>query len=108
MVLSTFECAGPSSAGRALFLISLPVLFVNRSGGGPFRFLNGIGVLVWLFGFLLQSVGDAELARFAEDPLKRGNILRSGLWQYTRHPNYFGEVAQSWGIWLVALDVPGE
>jgi len=93
--------------GALLFLISLPVLIINRSGGGPFRFLNGIGVLVWLFGFLFESVGDAELARFVKDPLNRGKILQSGLWQYTRHPNYFGEVTQWWGIWLVALGVPG-
>ncbi len=93
--------------GALLFLISLPVLIINRSGGGPFRFLNGIGVLVWLFGFLFELVGDAELARFVKDPLNRGRILQSGLWKYTRHPNYFGEVTQWWGIWLVALGVPG-
>jgi len=52
-------------------------------------------------------VGDAELARFAKDPLNRGKILQSGLWRYTRHPNYFGEVVQWWGIWLVAVGVPG-
>ena len=83
------------------------MLIINRSGGGAFRFLNVIGVLVWLFGFLFESVGDAELARFLKDPLNRGKILQSGLWQYTRHPNYFGEVAQWWGIWLVAFGVAG-
>jgi steroid 5-alpha reductase family enzyme len=66
-----------------------------------------MGVCVWLFGFLFESVGDAELARFARDPHNRGKILQSGLWQYTRHPNYFGEVVQWWGIWLLAVGVPG-
>jgi len=63
--------------------------------------------LYWLFGFLFESVGDAELARFVKDPLNKGKLLRSGLWRYTRHPNYFGEVALWWGIWLIALGVPG-
>jgi steroid 5-alpha reductase family enzyme len=93
--------------GALLFLIALPVLIINRSEGRTFGLLNGIGVCVWLCGFLFESVGDAELARFVKDPLNRGKILQSGLWQYTRHPNYFGEVTQWWGIWLVALGVPG-
>ena len=66
-----------------------------------------MGVCVWLFGFLFESVGDAELARFTRDPHNRGKILQSGLWRYTRHPNYFGEVVQWWGIWLIAVGVPG-
>jgi steroid 5-alpha reductase family enzyme len=93
--------------GAFLFLVSLPVLLINRSSGGTFGFLEVMGACVWLFGFLFESVGDAELARFASDPLNRGKILQSGLWQYTRHPNYFGEVLQWWGIWLVSLGIPG-
>ena len=91
--------------GALLFLIALPVLIINRVAGGTLGFLGGIGVGVWLFGFIFESVGDAELARFAKDPRNRGKILQSGLWRYTRHPNYFGEVVQWWGIGLVALGV---
>ena len=93
--------------GTLLFLIALPVLIINRNASGTFGLLDGIGACVWLFGFLVESVGDAELARFAKDPLNKGKLLQSGLWRYTRHPNYFGEVAQWWGLWLVALGVPG-
>ena len=93
--------------GAFLFLVSLPVLLINRSSGGTFGFLEVMGACVWLFGFLFESVGDAELARFASDPLNRDKILQTGLWQYTRHPNYFGEVLQWWGIWLVSLGIPG-
>jgi steroid 5-alpha reductase family enzyme len=92
--------------GTLLFLVSLPVMIINESQGKALDVLNGIGVCVWLFGFLFESVGDAELARFTKDPLNKGKLLQSGLWRYTRHPNYFGEVAQWWGIWLVALGVP--
>jgi steroid 5-alpha reductase family enzyme len=93
--------------GAFLFLVAVPVLLINRSPGGTFGFLEVMGLCVWLFGFLFESVGDAELARFTSDPLNRGKILQSGLWQYTRHPNYFGEVLQWWGIWLVSLGIPG-
>jgi len=93
--------------GALLFLVAWPMLMINRSARGTFGFLNGIGVCVWLFGFVFESAGDAELARFTRDPSHRGKILQSGLWRYTRHPNYFGEVVQWWGIWLLAVGVPG-
>jgi steroid 5-alpha reductase family enzyme len=93
--------------GALLFLVALPVLIINRSPGGAFGSLEVVGVCIWLFGFLFESVGDAELARFAKDPLNRGKILQTGLWRYTRHPNYFGEVVQWWGIWLLAVGVSG-
>ncbi len=44
---------------------------------------------------------------FIKDKTNQGKILTTGLWRYTRHPNYFGEVTQWWGIWLIALSVPG-
>ncbi|MFZ0685276.1 MAG: DUF1295 domain-containing protein [Terriglobales bacterium] len=91
--------------GALLFLVSLPVLIVNKSVGGRLGVLDVIGICVWLGGFVFESWGDAQLAQFVRDPLNRGRILQSGLWRYTRHPNYFGEVAQWWGLGLVALAV---
>jgi len=93
--------------GALLFLVALPVLMINRNTGDSFSLINGIGVIVWLIGFLFESVGDAELARFSRDQRNRGKILQSGLWRYSRHPNYFGEVVLWWGIWLMAAGVPG-
>jgi steroid 5-alpha reductase family enzyme len=93
--------------GACLFFTSLPVLIVNHSASGSFGVVNGIGDCLWLIGFLFELVGDAELARFVKDPRNCGKILQSGLWRYTRHPNYFGEVAMWWGIWLIAMGVPG-
>jgi len=93
--------------GALLFVVALPMLMINRSPRGTVGFLGGIGVFVWLLGFLFESVGDAQLARFASDPQNRGKILQTGLWRYTRHPNYFGEVVQWWGIWLLAVGIPG-
>jgi steroid 5-alpha reductase family enzyme len=60
-------------------------------------------VALWLFGLAFESVGDAQLARFKADPANKGKIMDRGLWRYTRHPNYFGELVVWWGIYLVAL-----
>ncbi|MFZ2523097.1 MAG: DUF1295 domain-containing protein [Minisyncoccia bacterium] len=91
--------------GVLLFLIVMPVLFINRYAGASLGLLDLVGVIVWLVGFFFETVGDAQLARFIKDSANKGKLLQSGLWSYTRHPNYFGEVTQWWGLWLVALSV---
>jgi steroid 5-alpha reductase family enzyme len=93
--------------GAFLFLTAMPVLIINASARGKLGFLGGIGVSVWLFGFLIETAGDAQLASFVKNPLNRGRIMQSGLWRYSRHPNYFGEIVQWWGIWVVALGAAG-
>ncbi len=92
--------------GTFLFLIVLPVLFINKNAGGDIGLLDFLGVAAWLFGFYFEAVGDAQLSRFIKNPSNKGNLMQSGLWAYTRHPNYFGEVTQWWGLWLIALSVP--
>ncbi|MDQ5969357.1 MAG: Steroid 5-alpha reductase [Patescibacteria group bacterium] len=92
--------------GALLFLIILPVLLINKNLGPSLGVLDLVGIAVWLFGFYFEVVGDAQLAHFIRNPENKGRLLQSGLWSYTRHPNYFGEVALWWGIWLVALSVP--
>ena len=92
--------------GLFLFLIVLPVLLINKSAGAQLGILDFVGIVVWLVGFYFEAVGDAQLARFIKNPENKGKLMQSGLWAYTRHPNYFGEVTQWLGIWLVALSVP--
>ncbi len=92
--------------GFLLFLIVLPVLCINKSLGQPLGVLDFVGLAIWILGFVFESVGDAQLARFIKDPNNKGKLMQSGLWQYTRHPNYFGEITMWWGIWLIALSVP--
>ncbi len=93
--------------GALLLLIVLPVLVINNHFGPVLGGLDMIGLAIWCFGFYFESVGDAQLARFIQNPVNKGSILQRGLWAYTRHPNYFGEVTQWWGIWLMTLSVPG-
>ena len=92
--------------GTFLFFIVLPVLLINQNAGGDIGLLDFLGVAVWLFGFYFEAVGDAQLARFIKNPENKGKLMQDGLWAYTRHPNYFGEVTQWWGIWLIAMSVP--
>jgi steroid 5-alpha reductase family enzyme len=93
--------------GIFLFLISLPVLFINHSAAEGFGILENAGLLVWGLGFYFESTGDRELKEFVSDPANKGKLMDKGLWQYSRHPNYFGEVTQWWGIFLMALSIPG-
>lgn len=88
-----------------LFCVVTPVLAINLNEGEVLGWLDYCGVMVWVFGFYFEVVGDAQLANFVKNPQNKGRIIQSGLWAYTRHPNYFGEVTQWWGIWLMALSV---
>jgi steroid 5-alpha reductase family enzyme len=69
----------------------------------PLNALDAIGIAVAVFGLVFETVGDAQLARFRNQPQNRGQVMDSGLWRYTRHPNYFGEFCVWWGFYLVAL-----
>ena len=92
--------------GIFLFLISLPVVFINHSAIRGFGILEIVGFLVWILGFYFENTGDKQLKQFIANPLNKGKLLDKGLWQYSRHPNYFGEVTQWWGIFLIALSIP--
>jgi steroid 5-alpha reductase family enzyme len=93
--------------GVLLLLISIPVIVTITAKGGQLGPLDLIGALVWATGFLFEAVGDYQLLLFKKDPANRGRIMQYGLWKYTRHPNYFGEVSLWWGIYFIALCVPG-
>lgn len=93
--------------GIFLFIISLPVIYINHSVSRGFGILDIIGLLVWGVGFYFESTGDGQLKEFISNPNNKGKLMDRGLWKYSRHPNYFGEVTQWWGIFLIALSIPG-
>ncbi|MFN2426157.1 MAG: DUF1295 domain-containing protein [Candidatus Binatia bacterium] len=85
------------------WIVSLPVQAAISAGRpASITFLDILGVLVWTAGFLFETVGDWQLARFKADPRNRGQVMDRGLWRYTRHPNYFGDAVVWWGLWLFA------
>jgi steroid 5-alpha reductase family enzyme len=92
--------------GAVIFLVALPALLVIASPGEKLGAFDGAGLLVWLIGFSFEAIGDWQLLAFKRKPENQGKIIQSGLWNYTRHPNYFGEALLWWGLFLIALEVP--
>jgi steroid 5-alpha reductase family enzyme len=85
------------------WFISLPVqaAMYIRSG---WSFLAFVGAAVWFIGLCFETVGDAQLNSFRNDPSNHGEVMDRGLWRYTRHPNYFGDATVWAGLWLVAAE----
>lgn len=84
------------------WVVAAPVAAAAASNA-PWRALDGVGIVVVVFGLLFEATADAQLARFKADPHRHGRVMRSGLWRYSRHPNYFGECCLWWGFWLIAV-----
>lgn len=67
--------------------------------------LGWIGFVVWLFGFAVEVVADAQKSSFKNDPVNQGQFIRTGLWAWSRHPNYFGEIVLWTGVAIMAIPV---
>jgi steroid 5-alpha reductase family enzyme len=86
--------------GVAMWFVSLPVV---AAGSQPTHWwaLAVVGTALWLVGLVFEAVGDAQLAAYRALPREqRPPVLETGLWRYTRHPNYFGDACVWWGLWL--------
>jgi len=94
--------------GVLMWIISTPLLAAQYSSQ-PSRliWLDLLAVPVWLIGFFFEAVGDWQLVRFKANPANKGKVLSSGVWRYTRHPNYFGDATQWWAYYLIALAAGG-
>jgi len=92
--------------GVLMWIVSAPVQAVHVSAGGPLGALDAIGIALVAVGLFFETVGDFQLARFRADPANRGRVLDSGLWRYTRHPNYFGDCCVWWGLYAIAAATP--
>jgi steroid 5-alpha reductase family enzyme len=62
-----------------------------------------LAIALWTVGFIFEAVGDSQLKAFKGDSANKGKVLDTGLWRYTRHPNYFGEFCIWWAYWLFAF-----
>jgi len=92
--------------GFFMLIISAPVWFIGLSYGGALGLWDSIGMVIFGAGFMMETIGDYQLAEFNRDPENKGKILTTGLWSVTRHPNYFGETLVWWGIGCYALSLP--
>lgn len=91
--------------GISLFIVALPVLIVNKNPTNNIDDFIYIGLIIWILGFLIESMADKQLSDFLKNPANKGKLMQSQLWKYSRHPNYFGEITQWWGIWIISLSV---
>lgn len=92
--------------GVLQFVVALPAMLGqtgNANAPGP---LALGGAVLAIFGIAFESIGDWQLVRFRKDPANRGRVLETGLWRYTRHPNYFGDVCVWWGLYAIAAETP--
>ncbi|NCC76562.1 MAG: DUF1295 domain-containing protein [Clostridia bacterium] len=85
------------------FLINWTTITANLEDLSGWSLLATSGLAVWLIGFFFETVGDRQLKRFKADSQNKGKLIETGLWRYSRHPNYFGEAVQWWGIYLLAI-----
>lgn len=87
-----------------LFLISLPIIFVNTTSNfsaPDWAFYAGLPL--FFIGFLFEFVADWQKLRFKKKPENNGKVMRSGLWRFSRHPNYFGEVTLWWALFILSI-----
>jgi len=88
------------------WIIAAP-LAAGISSPAPLGLFDAAGITLWVSGFLFETIGDWQLARFKANPENKGKVMDRGLWRYTRHPNYFGEACLWWGYWLIAASAGG-
>lgn len=92
--------------GVLIWIWSAPFAFAFGTPAPQAAWAAVIGLLVWLTGFLFQSLADLQLRRFKENPSNRGGLLQTGVWSIMRQPNYFGESVMWWGYFVFALAHP--
>jgi steroid 5-alpha reductase family enzyme len=93
--------------GALVVVISAPlVLAAAARAPDPIGAHHLVGLALFVVGFAFEVVADAQLQAFRDDPKRRGGVLDTGVWRWSRHPNYFGEALLGWGFWCFALGQP--
>ena len=92
--------------GVLAWIIALPLLPAITSNSS-LTWIDLLALGIWTVGFIFEAVGDYQLARFKGRIDSQGRALDTGLWRYTRHPNYFGEFCMWWAFYLFAFAAGG-
>lgn len=90
------------------WLTALPVQLGQVAWEPTVGWIGWTGAVLAVIGIGFESIGDAQLSAFKKDPANKGRVLDTGLWRWTRHPNYFGDACVWWGLFLIAAETgPG-
>jgi steroid 5-alpha reductase family enzyme len=90
--------------GVIMWIVSLPVSAAMFYARASLPIWQAVVIsLIWVVGFFFETAGDAQLAAFKSNPENKGKLLTTGVWHYTRHPNYFGDSTQWWAFFLLAF-----
>lgn len=89
--------------GAIMLFVALPIIIVFNSFDVQLTLLSFSGLIIFIIGFLFESIGDYQVFCFKKNHENKGKIITTGLWKYTRHPNYFGEILLWWGIGLFTV-----
>ncbi|MCA9342864.1 DUF1295 domain-containing protein [Candidatus Saccharibacteria bacterium] len=89
--------------GVFMLLVSAPIILFFSDSTTQLSWYNWVGLLIWIIGFSFEAVGDSQLKKFLLKKSNKGKVMQQGLWQYTRHPNYFGEITLWWGFYIFTL-----
>jgi steroid 5-alpha reductase family enzyme/uncharacterized membrane protein len=93
--------------GLLMGLISTPIVWVLSAGETAIGPSAVFGSCVFLLGFAIETAADGQLSEFKRDRRNNGKLMTQGLWGIVRHPNYLGEILVWWGMFFIALNVPG-
>lgn len=92
--------------GLLMTVIAFPIITVNYSYALELTIFDYFGLGLWCFGFVMESIADYQKHVFKSAPANKGKVLTTGLWEYSRHPNYFGESMMWWGMYFIAVSTP--
>lgn len=87
-----------------IMIVSLPLLGVHsQNDSDSLYWLDYLGIIVFIIGFIFEAGGDYQLAKFKKNPNNKGKVLNTGFWKYTRHPNYFGDSTVWWSFGIFSI-----
>lgn len=91
----------------SLVLLTIPFLLMSLNPEPRFNAVEIFGAVVWFVAVCGEALADHQMKNFKSDPANKGQVIQSGLWRYSRHPNYFFESCIWWGYYILALGTPG-
>ncbi|GAB4158148.1 MAG: DUF1295 domain-containing protein [Candidatus Dojkabacteria bacterium] len=89
--------------GVTVWIVMLPCLLFFKSQAPTFNWVSTIGLIIWILGISIEAIADWQKFQFKNNPQNEGKWIASGLWKYSRHPNYLGEILLWLGVYLFVV-----